>query len=78
METLRPGPIAREVILVKKLVPTEFKEVESWVPVRSVVYMGKVIPTEFARVKRYIPVNFTTIEVPILIPKSQNLTPKHP
>ena len=69
METLRPEPIAKEVILVKRLVPTEFKEVESWVPVHSVIHMGEVIPIEFAKVRRYIPVNFTIIEVPILIPK---------
>jgi hypothetical protein len=67
MEKLRQGPAAGEVILLKRLVPTEFKEIETFVPIRSVVHAGRAIPTEFARVKKYIPVNFTEIEVPILI-----------
>ena len=76
METLRPETTAKEVILVKRLVPTEFKEVESFVPVRFVVHAGEVIPTKFEKVKKYIPVKFVTIEEPILIPKRQNSTPK--
>ncbi|MCX6706423.1 MAG: hypothetical protein NTV24_05000 [Candidatus Woesebacteria bacterium] len=76
METLRPEPIAKEVILVKRLVPTEFREVESLVPIGFDVHAGKLIPIEFKLVKKYIPVKFVTIEEPILIPKRQNSIPK--
>lgn len=76
METLRPGPIAGEVVLLKRLVPIEFKEVESFVPVGFVIWGGRAIPTKFERVKRCIPVNFTTIDVPILVPQIQKPAPK--
>ena len=76
MERLRLELLAKEVVLVKRLVPTEFREVESLVPVRFEVHAGKLIPIEFERVRKYLPVNFATIEVPILIPKRQSSTSK--
>lgn len=77
MERLQPEPIAKEVILIERLVPTEFMKVETLVPVRFDVHAGKLIPIEFETVKKNIPVDFTLIEVPLPIPEEQNSAPKH-
>jgi len=74
MEKLRLEPLAREITLVRKLIPTEFREVESLIPVRFDVHTGRLIPVEFKRVRKYIPVNFMSIEVPIFMPTGKDST----
>jgi len=59
--------IEREVIVVEKVVPTNFKPVEVPVVVDYEIIHGRLIPTKFEKGIKYLPSEYNVIKNPVLI-----------
>lgn len=55
--------------MTTKIIPTEFEEVEQFIPTDFIEYNGRYIPTEFEPTTKYISTKFKEIEIPTVVPK---------
>lgn len=57
----------RKIIMFPILIPTDFEEIEVFVPTKHEFINGKYFPMEFKKGIKYIPTNYKKIMSPLLI-----------
>lgn len=59
--------IERKVVMIPRLIPTDFEEIKVSIPTKHEFINGKYFPVKFEKGIKYIPTNYKIIEIPRLI-----------
>jgi len=59
--------IEEKVVMMPKLIPTNFEEIKVVVPTKHEFIYGKYVPVNFKKTSKVIPTDYEIIEVPRVI-----------
>ena len=60
--------IEKKVIMVDKLIPTDFVKIEILIPTEHKFIYGKYVPIKFREGIQYLPSKYQKIKIPLTVP----------